>query len=398
VTQPAPAPGTADGLFGGIFARGGAAVQVTDAAWLQAMLDAEAALARACAVAGLIPAGAAEEIAAACRAEHFDVAALGSAAAAHAQPVVGLVAALREAVSPEVAEYVHLGATSQDILDSAAMLVARRALEPLLEDARAAAAACAALAERHSATPVLGRTLLQPAVPTTFGVKAATWLVGLDEARVSLARVRDDVLAVQLGGPVGDLARYGDDAAAVSAAFAAELALVEPTLPWHAIRRRPAEVAAALGVLAGVLAKIARDVTLLAQGEVAEARESGGPGRGGSSSMPHKRNPVAAVSAAACTGRVPGLVATMLSAMGQEHERAAGGWQAEWETWSDLLRLTGAGAAWGREMLEGLEVDTDRMRANLDAAGSTGRADAGDAAAARALVDRALAAHRAVQA
>jgi 3-carboxy-cis,cis-muconate cycloisomerase len=361
------APG--DGLFAGVFARGRAAAEVDDRAWLQAMLDFEAALARAGARAGLLPVEAAETIAAACSAERFDVTQLGLDARASGNPVVPLIRALRAELPDEAAAHVHRGATSQDVLDTAAMLVARRGLEPLLEDAGAAAAACAGLVERHRRSILLGRTLLQQAPPLTFALKASQWLVGIDEAREQLAAVANGVLAAQLGGAVGTLAALEGKGLAVAAEVARELELGEPTLPWHAIRVRPAMLAGALGVLAGTLGKVARDVTLLAQGEVGEAREGGGAGRGGSSTMPHKRNPVAAVSVIACAQRVPGLVATIHAAMVQEHERAAGAWQAEWETFSQLLRLVGAEAAWAREMLEALEVDPARMRSNLEAAG-----------------------------
>jgi 3-carboxy-cis,cis-muconate cycloisomerase len=384
-------------LLGGVFARGPVAAEVGDRAFLQAMLDTEAALARASAKAGLVPAEAAEAIADRCRAELFDPAELGQAAAAAGNPVVPLVGRLAAGLPPEVAGHVHQGATSQDVLDTAAMLVARRALAPLLADLAGAADACAALAAAHRGTVVAGRTLLQQAVPVTFGLKAAGWLVGLDETRRRLAEVDTDELAVQLGGAAGTLAAFGDRGLAVLAGLAAELGLAEPTLPWHAVRTRPAALASALGGCAGVLAKVARDVALLAQTEVAEVREGGGPGRGGSSAMPHKRNPVAAVAVAACTARVPGLVATVLGTMAQEHERAAGNWHAEWEPQRDLLRLVGSAAAWSRELLEGLEVDPARMRANLDAAGGLPLAEAAVAALAgplgparaRQLVDRA---------
>jgi 3-carboxy-cis,cis-muconate cycloisomerase len=378
-----PSSSTSDaaggGLFGGVFARGPVAAQVDDRAMLQAMLDAEAALARASAAAGVIPAAAAEQIAACCDAGRFDVDALGRASAAAGNPVVPLVRALAEQVPEEAAGHVHQGATSQDVLDTAASLVAWRALGPLLEDLVAAAGACARLAEAHRGTVLAGRTLLQQAVPVTFGLKAAGWLVGLDETRLRLAEVRRRTLAVQLGGAAGTLAGFGDRGLAVLAGFAAELGLAEPTVPWHAVRARPAALAGALGAGAGVLGKVARDVVLLAQNEVAEVRE-GGEGRGGSSAMPHKRNPVAAVAVAACAARVPGLVATMLAAMPQEHERAAGGWHAEWEPQRELLRLVGAAASWSRELLEHLEVDADRMRANLDAAGGLPLAEAAAAA------------------
>jgi 3-carboxy-cis,cis-muconate cycloisomerase len=359
---------------------------VGDEAWLQAMLDVEGALARASAHAGVVPAAAAEAIAAACDARRFDVAALGREAAGSATPVVGLVRALREAVGDDAAEHVHRGATSQDVLDTAAMLVARRALEPLLADAAAAASAAGALAAAHRDTPMTGRTLLQQAVPITFGLKAAGWMTAIDAACVALAAVP---LAAQLGGAAGTRAGLDGRGADVAYALAGALGLDAPVLPWHGDRTRPARLAGALAVLAGALAKPARDVVLLAQQEVGEVRE-GGEGRGASSAMPHKRNPVAAVSVIACAERVPGLAATVHAAMAGEHERAAGRWQAEWETLGDLLRLTGSAAAWCRDLLEGLEVDPERMRANLEAAPGGADADLGEAPA---LVDSALAAH-----
>jgi 3-carboxy-cis,cis-muconate cycloisomerase len=373
------------GLFGGIYARGAAAAEVTDGAWLQAMLDVEAALARACAAEGLIPVPAADEIVVVCRVDRLNLDELVLQAAANATPVVGLVRQLREAVSSGVRPYVHLGATSQDISDTALMLIARRALAPLLDDARAAADAAARLADEHRATPMIGRTLLQQAVPVTFGLRAATWLVGIDEARARLAEVNDRELAVQMGGPVG--AR----GPAIAARVAAELGLAEPVLAWQAIRIRPVNLALALGALAGVFAKIARDVTLLAQQEVGECSEGGGSDRGGSSAMAHKRNPVGAVSVLACAKRTPGLVAVALGAMEQEHERAAGAWQAEWGTYGELLTLTGSAAAWGRELLEQLQVHPDRMRGNL-AASAAANDPLPDGAG--ALIDRALAEHR----
>ncbi|MCW2992968.1 MAG: hypothetical protein JWQ18_463, partial [Conexibacter sp.] len=367
-TRPSSSP--SDVLTGAIFARGGAAAALGDAALLQALLDVEVAYARARASVDVIPQAHAEAIAEAAVAERFDLDALAVEAARHATPVIGLVAALRGAVGEEVAPSVHTGLTSQDVVDSALMLVARRALEPLLDDARAAADAAALLAGTHRTTPILGRTLLQPALPTTFGVKAAGWTVALDEAGAEVGRVRSRVLAAQVGGAVGDRGPLGEHASAIAAAVADELGLVNPTLPWHGDRRRPAALAGALGVLAGAAAKIARDVTLLAQGEVGEACEGDVPedgegGRGGSSAMAHKRNPVAAVSTIACAARVPGLVSTMLSVMDGEHERAAGGWQAEWETQRELLRSTGAAVAWLRDLLERLEVVPARMEANL---------------------------------
>jgi len=364
-----PSSSQSEGLFGELFARGAVAAQVDDRAWLQAMLDFEAALAHGLAAAGLAPADAAEAIAARCDADLYEVSEIGRGAAAKGTPVPGLVKALSARLPDDAARQVHRGATSQDVIDTAAMLVTRRALVPLLDDLAAAADACAELAARYRDAPIAGRTLLQQALPVTFGLKAAQWLSGLDEARAALEEVRARVPALQLGGAVGTLASLGEHGLAVSAEMARRLELPEPALPWHTVRVRPALLAGVLGSAAGVIGKVARDVTLLAQTELGEAAEGGGEGRGGSSTLPHKRNPVAAVAALACAQRVPGLVATMLAAMTQEHERAAGAWQAEWETLSELLLLTGSAAAALRESLESLEPDTARMRENLDLTG-----------------------------
>jgi 3-carboxy-cis,cis-muconate cycloisomerase len=366
-----------------VFARGEAAAQVSDRAWLQAMLDVEAALARARARTGELPAADAATIAAACRAERFDIASLGTQGASTGNPVLPVVRALRALLPERAANQVHRGATSQDILDTAAMLVTKRAFGPIAADAHGAANACAQLAERHRDTPMLGRTLLAQALPVTFGLKAAGWLAGIESARRNLLATAEWALASQLGGAVGTLAAFGENGVVVAAGLARELDLAEPALPWHTERGRVVSIASGLSLLAGALAKPARDVTLLAQGEVAEVREGSagagdGPakaragqreGDGGSSTMPHKRNPVAAVAVLACAARAPGLAASLHAAMVQEHERAAGGWQSEWETLSELLRLTGSAAASARAMLEDLEVDGERMRLNLQAAG-----------------------------
>jgi 3-carboxy-cis,cis-muconate cycloisomerase len=265
---------------------------------------------------------------------------------------------------------VHRGATTQDITDTAAMLLAARAIDGIEADLASAADHAARLAAAHAGTVMAGRTLLQQAVPVTFGLVAACWLAALDDARRELARVRATGLAVQLGGAAGTLASLADAGPAVTALLADELGLAEPLLPWHTDRQRILRLAAALAGTCGVLGKIARDVTLLSQSEVGEVAENAGePGRGGSSAMPHKRNPVASVVILGCTRRVPGLLATLAAAAEQELQRAAGGWHAEWETWSDLLRLTGSAAAWSADLLAGLSVDATRMRANLDAAG-----------------------------
>jgi 3-carboxy-cis,cis-muconate cycloisomerase len=377
------------GLFAGVLARGAVRAEVDDVAWLQAMLDVEAALARA------QGSEHAPAIAAVCQAELYDIGRLGADAALSANPIVPLVQALRDQVGPDLAADVHRGATSQDVLDSATMLVAHRALGALLEDLGGAADAATALAADHRETAISGRTLLQQAVPTTFGLKAAGWMTALDEAAARLEAVRDGRLAVQLGGAAGTMAAFGADGPQVLAALARELGLAEPVLPWHTDRTRIAELAAALGEASGVAAKTARDVVLLASTDVGEVREGGDPRRGGSSAMPHKRNPVAAVSALACALQAPGLVATLLGAMAGEHERAAGAWQAEWEPLTDLLRLTGSAAAWVRDCLDHLQPDPQRMRANLDAFLAT--VEGGEqfdldraVPAAAALVDRAL--------
>jgi 3-carboxy-cis,cis-muconate cycloisomerase len=376
-------------VFDAIAARGEAAAAVSDRGWLQALLDAEAALARALARAGLVSDADADAIAAACRAEGFDPEALGADAAGSGNPVVPLVEALTAAVEGPAARHVHRGATSQDILDTAAMLVATRARTAIVADLCAAAAAAAALARAHRDTPMAGRTLLQQAVPTTFGLKAAGWLAGLSEARASLAAL---VLHAELGGAAGTLASLGDAGPRVLAAYADELGLAEPVLPWHTNRVRVGELASALAVACGAVAKVAQDVVLLSQTEVAEVREGSA---GGSSTMPHKRNPVAAISALACAAQAPGLAATLLGSMAHEHERAAGAWHAEWRPFTALLTTTGSAAAWLRACLEGIEVDAARMRANLDLTGGALMAER--VASALAAEQGRLEAHRAVE-
>ncbi len=359
---------TSQGLFGGVFGRG--AVDTSDQAWLQAMLDTEAALARALEQAGLAAPGAGEEVTAAARAEAFDPAELGRQAALTGNPVPALVRELARRLPPGPAEAVHQGATSQDIIDTAAMLLARQSLGVISDDLAAAAAAAARLAAAHRGTIMIGRTLLQQAVPVTFGLVAAGWLTGLDEAAAALDRVAASRLAVQFGGAAGTLSALGDRGPEVAALLAVELGLAAPTLPWHTGRLRITEIAGACAGATGVLSKIARDVTLLAQSEVGEVTEGGGgSGRGGSSAMPHKRNPVASVAVLGCTRQVPGLIATLAAAAEQEHQRAAGAWHAEWEPLADLLRLTGSAASWAADLLAGLEPDPGRMRRNLDAAG-----------------------------
>jgi 3-carboxy-cis,cis-muconate cycloisomerase len=373
----------ARGLFGGVFARGG--VEADDTAWLQAMLDAEAGLARALERAGLAPAGAGEAVTAAARAENFDPNELGGFAALTGNPVPGLARALARRVPQAAVSAVHRGATSQDIVDTAVMLLAKRAIDVMQADLARAADAAAGLAAAHRTSIMIGRTLLQQAVPVTFGLVAAGWLTSVDEARGGLDSVGPR-LAVQFGGAAGTLASLGEAGQRVAALLAGELDLAVPVLPWHTDRLRILDLGAALARVAGALGKIARDVTLLAQSEVGEVSEgspeqargtgphptgpqagAASPRRGGSSAMPHKRNPVAAIAILGCTRQVPGLLATLAMATEQELQRAAGAWHAEWEPLTALLRLTGSASSWAAELLPGLAVDTSRMAANLAA-------------------------------
>jgi len=348
-------------VFAAIFVPDRLAEAVSDGAWTAAMLEVEAALAAAEAATGVIPAAAAAEIAGACRAGELDVAELARDGRATGNPAEPLVRALRARVGGDAARFVHHGATSQDVMDSASMLVAKRAAALVLAELDGVAAACARLAEEHRSTPMAGRTLLQQAVPTTFGLKAAGWLVGVVDARVALAAVP---LKAQLGGAAGTLAPLGDKGLDVLRAFAAELGLEEPVLPWHARRVRVAELGAALAAAAQACDKIGLDVSLLAQTEVGEVSEARG---GGSSTMPQKRNATRAAIARACARGVHAH-AGVLAAGEHEHERAAGAWHAEWGALSDALALAGGAAAAIRECLDGLEVHAERMHANMSPA------------------------------
>lgn len=361
------------GLFEPLYATDAVLASTDDTAWLQAMLDVEAAIARAGAKAGLVPPAAADAIAAGCVAGDFDAADIGGRAVASATWIVPLVADLQARVPASARGFVHLGATSQDVIDTAMSLVVARTIDVIAPVLLDVAASLADLTRAHRDTLQIGRTLLQHAAPTTFGLACAGWLTGVDEALAGLDRVRQDRLAVQFGGAVGTLARYGDEGAHVAALVAGELGLVAPTMPWHTTRVRIGEAAAALGIVAGSLAGIAGDVALLSSSDVGEVAE-GAPG--GSSAMPYKRNPSRAVLVTACAHQVPALVATLLAAAPQEHQRAAGRWQAEWPTMTSLLRLVGAAATHTRSMVSDLKVDVHRMRTNLDAAGDVVLADA----------------------
>ncbi|MFF9767781.1 3-carboxy-cis,cis-muconate cycloisomerase [Streptomyces sp. NPDC014636] len=390
--RPAPSPDGAahadrafadTGLLSPVRAGTPAEAATSDGACLQALLDAEAALARAQAGLGTVPERAAVVITSVARAERFDARALALAARAAANPVVALVRALAEAVAgqdPDAAHYVHQGSTSQDVLDTGLMLVAARTTELILADLDRTADALAALAERHRDTPMAARTLGQHAVPTTFGLKAAGWLQGVLDAAERLRRVRADGLPVQLGGAAGTMAGYLEYARVVAgltpdgldryarqlpAAYAAELALAEPVVPWHTVRTPLADLASALTVTGAVLGTFAADVQLLSRTETAEVSEPGAEGRGASSAMPHKRNPALAALIRSAAYRLPGLSSTLAQAAVTDDERPAGAWHAEWEPLRAALRLAGGAAHTAAELAEGLRVHADRMHANL---------------------------------
>ena len=349
--------------FAAIFVPAELAKAVSDRAWLDAMLDAERALANASSLAGAIPAAAAAAVAEACRSELYDVETLAEQGRAPGNPVEPLVRALREQIGGEEARYAHRGATSQDILDTAAMLVAQRALRLIDEELTAVADATAELAQRYRDAPMAARTLLQQAVPTTFGFKAASWLVGVLSGRRRLRALAAE-LPAQLGGAAGTLAALGESGPEVARHFAAELGLREPVLPWHTNRAVVAELGSALAIASGSLAKSAADIVLLAQSEVAEVAEAEG---GASSTMPQKRNPVGAVLTDACARAVRGYASVLVESVPQEHERAAGAWHAEWHALAGALAATGGAAAALRRSLAGLQVDPERMRTNIGA-------------------------------
>ncbi|MET8665983.1 3-carboxy-cis,cis-muconate cycloisomerase [Streptomyces tendae] len=343
-----------------------AASATGDRASLRALLDAEAALTRAQAALGLAPAEAADAVGAAVAdPAAFDARSLAERARGGGNPVIPLVADLTRAVGETYGPYVHRGATSQDILDTATMLVAARTLDVLLPDLARTEGALARLAAEHRDTPMPGRTLTQHAVPTVFGLKAAGWRALVLDARDRITAVRD-ALPVQLGGAAGTLAAFGaygaTDPTALPAAYARELGLRAPVLPWHSLRTPIADLAGALAFTAGALGKIAVDVLTLSRTEIGEVAEGSG---GGSSAMPHKANPVRSTLIAAAARRAPQLAATLYGSLAAEDERPAGAWHAEWEPLRDLLRLTGGAARDAAELAEGLRVRPDVMRAHL---------------------------------
>jgi 3-carboxy-cis,cis-muconate cycloisomerase len=332
--------------FDALFVPADLRAAVSDDAWVGAMVEAERALAAVEERLGIVPKGTAAAIDAAGPFDPEELAEDGRRVGNPAEPLVR-----------RLPEHAHHGATSQDIVDTAAMLVARNALDLIGAELRGLQRACAALAERYRDTVMAGRTLLQQATPITFGLKAAQWLM----AAITAERGLQTSLPAQLGGASGTLAVFGDRGPEILEAYARELGLDAPILPWHTNRVPIARIGAALAIAAGAIAKIATDVALLTQTEIAEVRE---PAEGGSSTMPHKRNPVGSTLARACA--TDAIAAAQLLLRGvHEHERATGAWQAEWRALSDALALTGGAAAWMRETLEGLEVDAERMRANI---------------------------------
>jgi 3-carboxy-cis,cis-muconate cycloisomerase len=336
---------------------------------VQAMLDFEAALARAEARSGLLSAAAAAVIGEQCRAELFDVDALATAAAQAGNSAIPLVKALTAFVAArdaEAARFVHWGATSQDAMDTGLVLQLRTALAAIDADLARLAAALAVVAKMHAQTALAGRTWLQQGPPVTLGLKAAGFLSAVERHRIRLGELRARVATVQFGGAVGTLAALGDKGIDVGAALADELQLALPDIPWHSQRDRIAEVATTLGLVVGTLGKLARDISLLMQTEVGEAFEPAAPGRGGSSTMPPKRTPVGCAVMLAAAARIPALVSVMLAAMVQEHERGLGGWHAEWDTLPEICTLTAGALAQAITVVEGLQVDPAKMTANLE--------------------------------
>jgi 3-carboxy-cis,cis-muconate cycloisomerase len=338
-------------------------------ATLQAMLDFEAALARAEARAGFIPVTAAPAIEAKCRAELYDMTVLARAAADAGNLAIPLVKQLTLLVAKkekDAARYVHWGATSQDAIDTGRVLQLRQALALISSELDLFAAVLGELVHKNRTTLVVARTWMQQALPTTFGFKVAGWLDAIDRHRARLAETQERCLVLQFGGAVGTMAALGARGLDVAASLAKELQLPLPEIPWHSHRDRMAEIATTLGLFCGTLGKIARDISLHTQTEVGEVFEPSADGRGGSSTMPHKRNPVTSAVVLSAAARVPALVSTMLTAMVQEQERGLGGWHAEWETLPDIVRLTAGALHHLTTTLSELEVDPERMRLNLD--------------------------------
>ena len=355
-------------LLGPLFATQAMASVFADSARLQAMLDVEAALAKAEGLCGVIPADAASAIVAACKAELFDLDALGQAAQGGGNLAIPMVKALTAKVAErdaEMARWVHWGSTSQDIIDTGLVLQIRAALPLIDADLGALCDALASLADSHAETPLAGRTLMQQAVPTTLGAKAAGWLCGIAHSRARLGEAGKAALALQFGGAAGTIASLHDKGPAVASALAQELGLTLPDLPWHAQRERFADLGCALALLIASLAKFARDLALMAQTEVGEFSEAGGEGKGSSSAMPHKANPVGCARILAAAKRAPGLAATLLAAMDHEHERGLGVWQAEWEALPELFGLAAMASAVAGDLARHGQFHLEAMAANL---------------------------------
>jgi 3-carboxy-cis,cis-muconate cycloisomerase len=339
---------------------------LSDERYLAAMARFEGALAAACAKAGLMPAAHGEAIRRSCEGARFDAAALARAARDAGTLAIPFLDALRAQIPGDAASSLHFGATSQDVVDTATSLCLKAASERLVDLTGALGNAAAGLAERHASTPTTARTLLQPALPVPFGWKAAVWLSFITRSHVSFGRAARDACALQLGGPAGTLSGFGAKGPAVAAALAAELGLPPPGVTWHSARDGFARLGAEAAILAGAAAKIARDVSLLMQAEVAEAAEPARPGRGGSSSMPHKRNPALCMLALEAGQRAPGLAATLLAGLSPEHERGLGQWQGQWLTLRALFMAASSAVGAMAEVLSGLEVNTAAMQANLE--------------------------------
>jgi 3-carboxy-cis,cis-muconate cycloisomerase len=344
----------------------------SDSARVQAMLDVEVALVEAEAHAGLVPASAIEPIRRAATVEGLDLAGLARDAADAGNLAIPLVRALRSRVArldARAADHVHVGATSQDIIDTGLVLQLRAALPALSAQVGRASASAARHAQRHRRTPMPGRTWLQQATPITFGLKAAGWLDALERGRAAIEARGRSAFVLQFGGASGTLAALGPAAPDVAKALGERLGLPVPALPWHSHRDRLIRFACELAVLAGTIGKVGRDLALLSQTEVAEASEAPAARRGESSSMPHKHNPVSAAVALSAALRAPGLVSSLLAGMTQEHERGLGGWQAEWDALPELMQVTAGAARAIAGALEYLVVDEARMAANLGATG-----------------------------
>ena len=356
-------------LTDGLFSTEGMQSIFSDRNTIQRMLDVEAALARALAVEDVIPQIAVAAIVNSCRADLMDADALAKSLSSAGNLAIPLVKQLTAAVAstdPDAARYVHWGATSQDVIDSGRVLQLRDAIDLITTDLAELADILASLAHQHRATIMMGRTWMQHAQPTTLGLKIAGWLDAIMRHQDRLQALRTRVCILQFGGAAGTLASLGESGLTVATALAKDLSLALPALPWHTHRDRMGEVATTFGLLTGTLGKIARDIALHAQTEIAELAKPLVQGRGGSSTMPHKRNPVACSAVLACAMRVPALVSTMLTAMVQEQERALGGWQAEWETLPEIASLTSAALNQLRDVTSGLSVDAARMRSNID--------------------------------